>query len=78
MLKSSQMWWLSRWKEVNRVLEQCDAMLSFFFLTEAHKNKVDEAETIYKVTINAGTRHMLLFVNYVRQKVKLGISVSKL
>ena len=48
---------------------RCNAFV--FFLTEAHENKVDEAETIYKVTINAGTMHMLLFVNYVRQKVNI-------
>ena len=68
MLKLSQTRWLSRGKVVSRVLEQWDALL-LFFKTDALENKVDGAETIYKAMINNGTKHMLLFVNYVLQKV---------
>ena len=68
MLKLTQTRWLSRGKVVSRVLEPWDALL-LFFKADALENKVDGAETIYKAMINNGTKHMLLFVNYVLKKV---------
>ena len=68
MLKLSQTRWLSRGKVVSRVLEQWDALL-LFFQADALEIKVNGAETIYKAMIYNCTKLMLLFVNYVLQKV---------
>ena len=59
---------LSRGKVVSRVLEQWNALL-LFFKADALENTIDVTETMYKAMINNGFKHMLLFVNYVLQKV---------
>ena len=70
MLKLSQTRWLSRGKVISRILEQWDALVLFFqgeMKTDAVK--LDGAAEIYKVMVNRGTKHMLLFLNYVLGKV---------
>lgn len=68
MLKLAQTRWLSRGMVVSRVLEQWDA-LSLFFQCESRTDKVDGASQIYKVMTNRGTKHMLVFLNYILAKV---------
>lgn len=68
MLKLSQTRWLSRGSVISRILEQWDA-LQLFFQGEARTDKVDGAAQIHKTMINPGTKHMLLFLNYVISKV---------
>lgn len=70
MLKLSQTRWLSRGKVISCILEQWDALILFFqgeIKTDAVK--LDGAADIYKVMVNRGTKHMLLFLNYVLGKV---------
>ena len=70
MLKLSQTRWLSRGKVISRILEQWDPLLLFFqgeMKTDAVK--LDGAGEIYKTMVNRGTKHMLLFLNYVLGKV---------
>lgn len=68
MLKLSQTRWLSRGKVITRILEQWEA-LRLFFEAKAKTDKVDGAGQLYKTMTTPGTRHMLLFLNYVLQKV---------
>lgn len=68
ILKLAQTRWLSRGKVVSRILEQWDALL-LFFESETPTDKVDGAGDLHKVMLTAGTKHMLLFVNYVIAKV---------
>ncbi|KAK3888410.1 hypothetical protein Pcinc_007538 [Petrolisthes cinctipes] len=72
MLKLSQTRWLSRGKVISRILEPLSlrALLLFFqgeMNTEAVK--LDGAGEIYKRMTNRGTKHMLLFLNYILGKV---------
>ena len=73
MLKLSQTRWLSRGKVISRILEQWDPLLLFFqgeMKTDAVK--IDGAGEIYSTRpwlINRGTKHMLLFLNYVLGKI---------
>ena len=70
MLKLSQTRWLSRGKVIARILEQWDALLLFFQgEMKTDDVKLDGAGEIYKVMVNRGTKHMLLFLNYVLGKV---------
>ena len=50
------------------ILEQWDALL-LYFQTEASIDKVDGAAKIYQHMRNVGTKHMLLFLHYILQKV---------
>ena len=68
ILKLCQTRWLSRGNVIARVLEQWEA-LTLFFQSEAPSDKVDGAGEIYQTFVNAGTKHMLLFLNYVLSKV---------
>lgn len=68
ILKSSETRWLSRSEVIARILEQWEA-LQLFFQIEAKENAVDGAAMIYKTMINPGTKHMLLFLNYILLKV---------
>ncbi|BFZ21019.1 hypothetical protein BsWGS_24058 [Bradybaena similaris] len=64
MIKLAQTRWLSQGKVVSHILEQWDALLLFFQI-EATSDKVDGAGEMN----TAGTKHMLLFVNYIIAKV---------
>ena len=68
MLKLCQTRWLSRGQVVARIIEQWDALL-LYFQTEASADKVDGASSIYHTMTSAGTKHMLLFLNYILPKV---------
>jgi len=68
ILKLCQTRWLSRGQVVDRIIEQWDA-LELYFQCESQTDKVDNAGHIYKTMHTAGTKHMLLFVAYVLQKV---------
>ena len=68
MLKLSQTRWLSRGEVIARVLEQWNA-LTLFFQSQSSTDKVDGAAHIYNTMMTPGTRHMLLFLNYVLAKV---------
>lgn len=68
MLKLSQTRWLSRGSVVSRILEQWDA-LQLFFQGESSTDKVDGAAKIHKTMTTPGTKHMLLFLNYILRKV---------
>ncbi|XP_068207490.1 uncharacterized protein [Palaemon carinicauda] len=68
MLKLSQTRWLSRGLVLSRILEQWDA-LQLFFQGEAKTDKVDGASQISKTMATPGTKHMLLFLNYIISKV---------
>lgn len=68
MLKLSQTRWLSRNQVISRILEQWDA-LQLFFQAESKTNKFDGAAHIYQTMTNRGTKHMLLFLNYILGKV---------
>lgn len=70
MLKLAQTRWLSRGKVVSRVLEQWDA-LKLFFQSESRTDKVDGASQIHKMMTTRGTKHMLLFINYILGKVDM-------
>jgi len=54
---------------ISRILEQWDALVLFFqgeMKTDAVK--LDGAAEIYKVMVNCGTKHMLVFLNYILSK----------
>jgi len=68
MLKLSQTRWLSRKQVVERILEQWDPLLQFF-LEESKSDKVDGSGSIYEEMKKPGTKHMLLFLNFILQKV---------
>lgn len=70
MLKLSQTRWLSRGQVISRILEQWDALILFFeaeMKTDAVK--FDGAAEIYRTMVNCGTKHMLIFFNYILGKV---------
>lgn len=70
MLKLSQTRWLSRGQVIARILEQWDALLLFFQSEmKTESVKVDGAGNIYNNMVNRGTKHMLLFLNYILGKV---------
>lgn len=71
MLKMSQTRWLSRGQVITRIIEQWDA-LKLFFEAEMRTESVkfDGAGEIYKTLVNCGTKHMLLFFNYIIGKVE--------
>lgn len=66
--KLAQTRWLSRENVITVILEQYDALL-LYFQTESKTDKVDGAKRIYDTLTNAGTKHMLLFLQYILQKV---------
>lgn len=70
MLKLSQTRWLSRGQVISRIVEQWDA-LTLFFETEMKTDavKIDGAGVIYRTMVNCGTKHMLVFLNYILGKV---------
>jgi hypothetical protein len=68
ILKLAQTRWLSRGQVISRILQQWDALI-LFFETEATTDKVDGAGDLHKFMLAAGTKHILLFVNYVIAKV---------
>ena len=73
VLKLSQTRWLSRGQVIARILEQWEA-LALFFQSESPSDRVDGAAKIYQTMRTAGTKHMLLFLNYILTKVdKLNI-----
>ena len=45
--------------------------MTLFFKSEASTDKVDGAAQIYETLVNAGTKHILLFLNYVLAKIDL-------
>ena len=55
---------------VARVIEQWGP-LKLFFQAESLKDKVDSAANIFKVMVTPGTKHMLLFLNYVLPKIDI-------
>ena len=70
MLKLSQTRWLSRGKVISHIIEQWDALLLFFQgETNSEAVKVDGAGEIYKTLTNRGTKHMLLFLNFILGKI---------
>jgi hypothetical protein len=72
ILKLSQTRWLSRCCVIARILEQWEPLTLFFqseMTLNQEKSDKDKASTIYKSMKNAGTEHMLLFLNYVLPKV---------
>lgn len=68
ILKIAQTRWLSRGAVVARILEQWEP-LALFFEAESPKDRVDGAAGILKVMKTPGTRHMLLFLDYVLPKI---------
>ena len=68
ILKLAQTRWLSRGKVIERVLEQWEALM-LYFQTESVTDKIDGAPAIYRTMITPGTKHMLLFLQYVLKKV---------
>lgn len=68
ILKLCQTRWLSRGQVIARILEQWDTLL-LFFQSEASVDKVDGASSIYQRMTSVGTKHMLLFLNYILPKV---------
>lgn len=69
-LTLSQTRWLSTGKVISRILGQWDALV-LFFEEEIKTDGVtlDGAREIYKIMVNRGTKHMLLFLKYVLGKV---------
>lgn len=66
--KLAQTRWLSRGNVIKVILEQWDALL-LYFQTESKVDQVDGANWIYKTLLYRGTKHMLVFLEYVLQKV---------
>ena len=68
MVKLSQTRWLSREKVISTVIEQYDALI-LYFEKECKTDKVDGARKIFDTSTNSGTKHMLLFLQFILQKV---------
>ena len=68
--KLAQTRWLSRGNLIAAFLEQWEA-LALYFQTEAQIPKNEKAKEINYTLQNKGTKHMLLFLNYVLTKVNL-------
>ena len=68
MVKLAQTRWLSREKVIATIIEQYDALFSYF-QKESNVDKVDGARKILETLTNCGTKHMLLFLQYILQKV---------
>ena len=68
--KLAQTRWLSRENVISVILEQYDALV-LYFQSESMTDKIDNAYKIYKTLINCGTKHMLLFLQYILQKVNV-------
>lgn len=66
--KLSQTRWLSRENVISIILEQWDA-LTLYFQSETKTDKVDGAKKIFDNLMNRGTKHMLLFLQYILHKV---------
>ena len=60
--------WLSHEKVISAILEQYDALL-LYFQTESMSDKTDNAGKIYASLTDTGTKPMLLFLQYILQKV---------
>ena len=68
MMKLAQTRWLSREKVIATIIEQYDALIPYF-QKESNVDKVDGARKILETLTNCGTKHMLLFLQYILQKV---------
>ena len=68
MVKLSQTRWLSREKVLSTVIEQYDALI-LYFEKECKTDKVDGVRKIFDTLTNCGIKHMLLFLQYILQKV---------
>ena len=68
ILKLCETRWLSHQAVIDHILEQWEA-LSLFFQTEAITDKVDGATKILQTIKTPGTKHMLLFLSNVLDKV---------
>ena len=68
MIKLAQTRWLSREKVITTIIEQYDALIPYF-RKESNIDKVDGARKIFDTLTNCGTKHMLLFLQYILQKV---------
>ena len=68
MVKLSQTRWLSREKVISTVFEQYGTLI-LYFEKECKTDKVDGARKIFDTLTNSGTKHMLLFLQYILQKV---------
>ena len=68
MVKLSQTRWLSREKVISTVIEQYGALI-LYFEKECKTDKVDRARKIFDTLTNSGTKHMLLFLQNILQKV---------
>ena len=68
MVKLAQTRWLSREKVIATFIEQYDALIPYF-QKESNVDKVDGARKILETLTNCGTKHMLLFLQYILQKV---------
>lgn len=66
--KLAQTRWLSRGNVVKVILEQWDALL-LYFESESKVDKIDGANALYETMKNKGTQHLLLFLNYILEKV---------
>ncbi len=66
--KLSQTRWLSRENVISVILEQYDALV-LYFQSELKIDKIDSANKIYENLINCGTKHILLFLQNILQKV---------
>jgi len=68
ILKLSQTRWLSRGAVIARIIEQWDALM-LFFQCQSPVDKIDGAHQIYKTMTTSGTKHMMLFLNYIVPKI---------
>ena len=68
MLKLIWTRWLSCRQVIERILEQW-LILTQFLLEESEPDKLDEALSIYETMLNPGTKHMLLFLRFILQKL---------
>ena len=66
--KLAQTRWLSRENVTRVIIEQWDALV-LYFQSESRVDKVDGAKRIYETLTNIGTKHMLLFLEYILKKV---------
>lgn len=71
--KLAQTRWLSRGNAIKVILEQCDALL-LYFKSESKFDKI----ALYQAMKNAGTKHLLLFLNNTLENLTLWILNSNL
>ena len=66
--KLSQTRRLSRENVIKVIVEQWHALV-LYFQSESRVDEVDGAKRIYETMINNGTKHMLLFLEYILKKI---------